>query len=223
MDYSRIDLISRNNSPVIKRSNIRRSENGTKGSFIKLIEEYSTKLGVNPSLAKAVAMKESGIRQDAVSKAGAIGIMQLMPETAASLGVNPNNAEQNIAGGIRYLRKMLDEFDDNTELALAAYNAGPGNVKKYGGIPPFDETQTYVKRIMGMIEDQGDGFVPGIEPVDSLTSTKGISDLLPSESAEDTIDEILETSETPQDAARRILARTAYLGVRLLSSDENEG
>lgn len=92
--------------------------------------------------------QESGWRPDAVSPAGAIGFGQLMPGTAADLGVDPYDPEQNLRGAASYLRQQLDAFG-SPELALAAYNAGPGNVRRYGGIPPFEETQNYVRAILG--------------------------------------------------------------------------
>jgi len=104
---------------------------------------------VNPELIRAIIGVESSGRPSAISGKGASGLMQLMPATAEELGVTDRfDPKQNIYGGIKYLRRMLNQFDDNLILALAAYNAGPGNVRKYGGVPPFKETQNYVKKVM---------------------------------------------------------------------------
>ena len=108
--------------------------------------------GVDPKLARAIAIAESDMNQDEISPVGAIGVMQLMPDTAASLGVNPYDRTENIVGGVRYLRQMLDTFDGNVPLAVAAYNAGPNAVKRYGGIPPYAETQHYVGRVMDLFQ-----------------------------------------------------------------------
>ena len=104
--------------------------------------------GLDLGLLEAVAWQESRGRMSAVSVKGAIGVMQLMPSTAAELGVNPGDLADNIRGGALYLRRQLDRFG-SVPLALAAYNAGPGAVLRYGGIPPFRETQDYVAKIMG--------------------------------------------------------------------------
>ncbi len=113
-----------------------------------LIEAAARKYKVDPKLVAAVAEVESNGNQDAVSSVGAIGVMQLMPDTAASLGVDPYNKQQNIEGGAKYLRQMLDTFGGDTRKAVAAYNAGPGAVKDYGGVPPYKETQNYVKKVL---------------------------------------------------------------------------
>ena len=104
--------------------------------------------GVPPDLYLRMMYQENRGRQGPVSPKGAIGLMQLMPGTAEELGVDPNDPLQNAVGGARYLRKMLEQFGD-TASAVAAYNAGPGNVRKHGGIPPFKETQDYVAAVVG--------------------------------------------------------------------------
>jgi soluble lytic murein transglycosylase-like protein len=119
--------------------------------YTSLITLTANQYGVDPALALAVAQKESSMNPAAVSSAGAIGLFQLEPATAASLGVDPYDPAQNIQGGIRYLSQLLNQYNGDTSLALAAYNAGPGNVAKYGGVPPFAETQNYVSSILSTL------------------------------------------------------------------------
>jgi len=114
-----------------------------------IIKKYAQENNIDESLVKAVVKAESGFNPQAKSPVGAQGLMQLMPNTARGLGVNnPFDPEQNIAGGTKYLKGLLDRFDGRVDFALAAYNAGPGAVKKYGGVPPYNETKNYVKRVL---------------------------------------------------------------------------
>ena len=141
-------------SPAVERrhgpttnstSNSAQSQNAVR----QHIQVAATRFGVDRNLVDAVAWQESRYNPRALSTAGAMGVMQLMPGTARQLGVrNPHDVEQNVVGGTAYLRQQLERFGNNVPLALAAYNAGPGAVIKYGGIPPYRETQDYVRQIM---------------------------------------------------------------------------
>ena len=118
-----------------------------------IISKCAAKYGVNPSLIKAVIQAESGYNPNAISRKGASGLMQLMPETARSLKVsNSFDPKDNVEGGVRYLRFLLDTFRGDVSLAVAAYNAGLSKVAKYGGIPPYNETRSYVNRVLSYMQ-----------------------------------------------------------------------
>ncbi len=121
--------------------------------YFPIIEKISSKYEVDPLLVKAVIVAESGFRVNAVSSVGAQGLMQLMPRTAKAMGVEDSfNPEHNIAGGVKYLKKLLDKYNGNIEIALAAYNAGSRNVRKYKGVPPYRETKKYIKKVSALHE-----------------------------------------------------------------------
>lgn len=118
------------------------------GPYLQVARDAARRYGVPEDLFLRLVQQESGWNPGAVSNKGATGLAQLMPGTAAKLGVDPTNPEQNLEGGARYLRQMYDKFG-TWRLALAAYNAGPGAVEKYDGIPPYTETKNYVVAILG--------------------------------------------------------------------------
>ena len=121
----------------------------SKSQILDMITKISEKHGVDDKLVKALIRQESGFNPKATSKSGAMGLMQLMPATAKGLGVqDAYNPVQNVEGGVKYLKSMLNRYNGNIILALAAYNAGPGAVDKYSGVPPYAETQNYVKNIL---------------------------------------------------------------------------
>ncbi len=119
-----------------------------------IVNDVSQKYNLSPNLIKAIIQTESNFNPNAQSSAGAQGLMQLMPSTADALGVdNPWDISENIEGGVKYFKEQLNNFNGDVSLALAAYNAGPNSVKKYGGIPPYEETQNYVKKVFKYLNE----------------------------------------------------------------------
>lgn len=125
-----------------------RSKARSCGDFDRLVSDMSKKYAVDEKLIRSVISVESAWRPDAVSPKGAIGLMQLMPATARMLGVDPENPEENVEGGVKYLSRLSDKYNGDLEKTLAAYNAGPGRVDACDGIPPFRETEAYVRRVL---------------------------------------------------------------------------
>ncbi len=117
------------------------------------LSSAGARVELSPALLEAVAWTESRFDAHAVSPKGAIGVMQLMPETATTLGVDPREPGQNVRGGAAYLRAMLEEFDGDLVLALAAYNAGPAAVHRYNGVPPFPETRAFIDSVLGYMAE----------------------------------------------------------------------
>jgi len=135
------------------RTKLKYSSSVNPAEFDQLIRTCSDKYGVNQCLVKAVIHAESGYNPNAVSSKGASGLMQLMPSTAKSLKVADRfNPKDNVEGGVKYLRFLLDTFRGDVSLAVAAYNAGLSKVAKYGGIPPYNETRTYVNRVLSYMK-----------------------------------------------------------------------
>ena len=137
-----------------------RSQVAAPGRVDEIVAQAAARYDVDPDLIHAVIQAESDYDPLCLSRAGAIGLMQLMPGTADGLDVSdPWDPAQNVDGGTRYLRQQLDSFGD-LRLALAAYNAGPGAVRRYGGVPPYSETQTYVERVLTYLQDSRNAQMP---------------------------------------------------------------
>jgi soluble lytic murein transglycosylase-like protein len=124
------------------------------GSYDALVQQAAQRYGIDPAVLHGLIQQESGFDPNARSSAGAMGLTQLMPGTASSLGVaNPMNPAEAIEGGARYLAQLMSQFGGNTTDALAAYNAGPGAVSRYGGVPPYAETESYVTKVLGYADE----------------------------------------------------------------------
>ena len=163
---SNIDGKNTQNTGVVKKNNDNvdfSSLLGETKTLDEIFDKAAKKYNVSVDLLKAIGKAESGFNPNAVSRCGAQGVMQLMPATAKELGVKDSfDAEQNIMGGAKYISGLLKKYEGDTKLALAAYNAGSGNVAKYGGIPPFEETQNYVKKVTKFMQqgtDTGGAYV----------------------------------------------------------------
>jgi soluble lytic murein transglycosylase-like protein len=143
---------------------------GAPSRYDAQITAAATKYGLDPALLKGLIRQESNFNASARSGAGAQGLTQLMPGTAASLGVDASDPAQAIDGGARYLKQQLDRFGGDPSQALAAYNAGPGAVAKYGGIPPYAETQNYVQKVLGYAAEYGRGAAAAATPATPVTS-----------------------------------------------------
>ncbi len=142
------------------------NQQNTQVSLENLFQKAAKKYNVDINLLKAIAKQESNFQLDAVSHCGATGIMQLMPATAKAMGVKDSkDPEQNIMGGAKLISQLLDKYDGNIKLALAGYNAGIGNVAKYGGVPPFEETKNYIKKVMNYYKE-------GVDVPDKTVTSK---------------------------------------------------
>ncbi|MCK5503736.1 MAG: lytic transglycosylase domain-containing protein [Thermodesulfovibrionia bacterium] len=153
---------------TVGRKAISRPESKTQSNkyYDQIIESKSLKYNIRPSLINAVITVESDWDPEAISKKGAIGLMQLMPSTAKDMQIeNPFDPEENIEGGTRYLRYLLNRFNEDINLALAAYNAGPGLVERFGGIPSISETKNFVKKVISISKDNDHAKTPRIYKV----------------------------------------------------------
>lgn len=144
-----IGLTSMNINPI-SAAHVNKQSSGNATNYDHIISQAASLYNLPEKLIKSVIKQESNFNPEATIYAGATGLMQLMPATAKSLGVDDaTNPKQNIMGGSKYLSQMMARYDGDIQVALAAYNAGPGNVDKYKGIPPFKETQNYVQKVYG--------------------------------------------------------------------------
>jgi soluble lytic murein transglycosylase-like protein len=149
-DWGQEAVTAATNTVTSITTSIQAGASTIKHNYEDIVKRASEKYGVPEKLISSIIKHESNFNNAVKSSAGAVGLMQLMPVTAKYVGVSDRtDPEQNIMGGTKYLSMMLDKYDGDLKLALAAYNAGPGNVDKYGGVPPFKETQNYLKKVLG--------------------------------------------------------------------------
>lgn len=184
LDMKNQYIVSRENNKVAEKDSFEKhmKETTKTVSLDDIFQRAAKKYDVPVKLLKAIGKAESGFDPDAVSRSGAQGVMQLMPKTAESLGVTDSfDPEQNIMGGSKYISDLLKRYDGDVNLALAAYNAGMGNVAKYGGIPPFNETQNYVVKVNKFMEENMEAGsaktrqVVGSNPYDTWLRNQGVT------------------------------------------------
>ena len=170
--YLVANTVSDNSDKVTVNFNDYLKKNSQDIKFEDIFNQVSAQTGVSAQLLKAVAQAESGCRSDAVSSCGAVGVMQLMPATAKAYGVtDPFDAYENISGGAKLLSDLLEKYNGNVTLSLAAYNAGSGNVSKYGGVPPFKETINYIDKINKLLSnalDNDSTTIEGAQPTQGI-------------------------------------------------------
>ncbi len=168
----RADKIHKEKNPLAPDQNqIPRRSSKDSGDYHTIVHEKASNYNIDPSLIKALIKTESNWNYRAVSRKGAIGLMQLMPSTATDMNVrNPFDPEENIEGGTKYLKYLIERFNGDITLALAAYNAGPKTVEKFGYVPPITETKQYVNRVLALYN--GQTFYPSTSSGDSVKSEK---------------------------------------------------
>ncbi len=170
--YLVANTVSDNSDKVTVNFNDYLKKNSQDIKYEDIFNQVSAQTGVSAQLLKAVAQAESGCRSDAVSSCGAVGVMQLMPATAKAYGVtDPFDAYENISGGAKLLSDLLEKYNGNVTLSLAAYNAGSGNVSKYGGVPPFKETINYIDKINKLLSnalDNDSTTIEGAQPTQGI-------------------------------------------------------
>lgn len=199
----------------------------TPAQVLAFAAQEAERQGVPVDLVQNIVKAESGGNINAVSKKGAIGPMQLIPTTAKDLGVDPNNWQQNVQGGVKYIGQMLNQFQD-PRLAVAAYNAGPGNVQKHGGIPPFKETQNYVNKVVGMAEPKDEwSTVSGIQGAsvakDDWTPVVGVGGIPTAQAQPQSFVGDVKTGVTQAIKGGTPTASAVIGGIDMLSSLINKG